>query len=94
LSLGDIQKSLLIAVVILALTYFGLIMRAPVPPLAGVSVSPSRVTGGSAAEGRITLNAPAPAGGLVVALESGLATVGVPATVRVPDGHTSVAFAI
>lgn len=94
LSLGEIQKSLIIAVVMLTLTYYGLIERAPAPPLAELTVSPAQVAGGGSAEGRITLNAPAPAGGLLVALESGLATVRVPATVMVPEGRTTAAFSI
>ena len=44
--------------------------------------------------GRVTLSAPAPAGGAVVALTSSNSSAQVPASVTVPAGATSVAFSV
>lgn len=65
-----------------------------VATLSGLTVSPSVVTGGVAATGTVTLSAPAPAGGSVVNLASSSPCAGVPATVTVPQGATSVTFTI
>jgi len=70
-----------------------LAVKPPVPVF--VTLNPDRVTGGANAVGRVTLNAPAPAGGLVVTLESSLPDVAsVPATVTVPAGKKEAAFDI
>jgi hypothetical protein len=61
--------------------------------LSGLSVSPASVTGGTAAQGTVTLTAAAPAGGFPVTLSSsGGATV--PANVSVTQGATSAGFTI
>jgi len=63
--------------------------------VAGLGLDPSSILGGTAGSGTVTLNAPAPAGGLAVALTSanpGVATV--PASVDVPEGATSAVFAV
>lgn len=63
--------------------------------LSAVTVTPSRIVGGQAAVGRVSLNAAAPAGGLVVKLRASRATlVKVPAQVSVPAGARSADFAI
>ena len=69
-------------------------VKAPTPYL--LMVSPASITGGYTALGsRVLLNAPAPAGGLVVALESSdPAVASVPATVTVPAGDTRGNFTI
>lgn len=68
-------------------------VRAPV--LTTVTVSPSTVTGGVSASGTVTLNGPAPTGGLVVTLSSSAATTAsVPAQVTVSAGTTSAGFTV
>ena len=71
-----------------------LTVKAPTPYL--LVVSPASIIGGYPVVGsRVLLNAPAPAGGLVVALESSNpAVANVPATVTVPAGTTCGTFAI
>jgi hypothetical protein len=65
------------------------------PSLSSLSVNPSGVTGGTAATGTATLSAPAPVGGVAVALSSSiLATAMVSASVSVPAGATSATFTI
>jgi trimeric autotransporter adhesin len=62
---------------------------------ASVTVSPASVTGGSPAQGTVTIAAPAPAAGAVVTLassNSGVATV--PPNVTVSAGATSSTFAV
>ena len=60
----------------------------------GLTVNPLRVILGGSAKGTVTINNPAPAGGLVVALSSGSAVATVPAAVVVPAGTTSTTFTI
>jgi len=65
------------------------------PALSSVSVSPSDVVGGDPVTGRLTLTAPAAAGGFAAALSSddpSAATV--PASVVVPAGATSTTFPV
>ena len=63
--------------------------------IASVSVSPSTVQGGTGATGTVTLSGPAPAGGWLVRLSAGaVGVVGVPASVVVPAGSTSVTFSV
>jgi hypothetical protein len=62
--------------------------------LAGVSVSPGTVKGGTTANGTVSLSAAAPAGGVTVALSSNNTLARVPATVVVPAGSTSSQFSI
>src|SRR5205085_6515594 len=42
----------------------------PAPTLASLSVSPDHIPGGQSTQGTVTLAAPAPAGGIVVTLQS------------------------
>ncbi len=63
---------------------------APAAALASVTLSPTSVQGGSTASGTVTLTAPAPSGGALVALSSSNpAAVTVPATMTVPAGVDS-----
>jgi hypothetical protein len=64
------------------------------PALGGVAVTPDSVTGGTGATGSVSLSAPAPAAGVVVALSSTHAAVGVPASVAVPAGASTASFAV
>ena len=59
-----------------------------------LALSPTRVVGGNAVEGDLTLSGPAPAGGARVALASSNRSVTVPASVTVPEGESGVTFAI
>jgi hypothetical protein len=63
--------------------------------LASLTVSPDHVTGGTSAQGTITLTAPAGFGGLRVGLQSSsLLTAQVPGFVIVPQGSTNFQFPI
>jgi trimeric autotransporter adhesin len=62
--------------------------------LAGIMLNPATVPAGTSARGTVTLNAPAPAGGAVVALSSSRADALVPASVTVPAGATSASFTV
>jgi hypothetical protein len=64
------------------------------PVLSSLALSPTSVTGGSSSAGTLTLNGPAPAGGALVALSSGVAAASVPAGVTVPAGATSATFSV
>jgi hypothetical protein len=60
-----------------------------------LSLNPTTVAGGSGVTGHLTLNVPAPSGGLLVNLASQYPNlVGVPASVTIPAGLTSATFAI
>ena len=61
--------------------------------LAGLSLSPAAVGGGSASTGTVTLSGPAGPAGSVVTLKSDSASATVPATVTVASGKTSASFA-
>jgi hypothetical protein len=62
--------------------------------LAGVTVNPASVTGGSPSTGTVTLTAPAPAAGATVTLASNNAAAVVPASVTVAAGATSGTFTV
>lgn len=64
------------------------------PVMASLTVEPNAVVGGSSATGTLELTSVAPAGGLVVSLTSSKSDVGVPVSVTVPAGLTSVTFNI
>ena len=68
----------------------------PLPNLlASVSVSSSSVAAGGSVTGTVTLSAPAPAGGVIVALSSSDATNGsVPQSVIVPEGADNAHFTV
>jgi len=67
-----------------------------VPLLQGVSVEPASVVGGQGATGTVTLSAPAPVGGVVVALSDPFAeaVAQLPPNVAVAAGATSATFPI
>jgi hypothetical protein len=72
-----------------------LVVHPRLPTLAGFSVSPASVSGGTPAAGTVTLASPAPAGGVAVSLSSNLpGSASVPATVTVPAGATSASFTV
>lgn len=58
------------------------------------TIAPSGVVSGNAATGTVTLNAPAPNGGLTVNLTPNSSVLQVPATVTVPQGQTTVTFPV
>jgi hypothetical protein len=63
--------------------------------LSAITLNPTSVVGGSAAQGTATLTSAAPAGGAVVALSSSNTTVAtVPASVTVAAGATSATFSV
>lgn len=63
--------------------------------VSALSVTPASVVGGTTAQGTLTLNGLAGAGGAVVALSSSApAVASVPATVTVPAGATSTTFSV
>jgi LmbE family N-acetylglucosaminyl deacetylase len=62
--------------------------------LAGVSVSPTSVTGGTGATGTVTLTGPAPLGGVAVSLSSGSSAATVGSAVTVASGATSATFPV
>ena len=71
----------------------------PPPPapaaLSALSVSPASVTGGTAAQGTVTLTAAGPVGGFPVTLSSSNpATASVPGSVSVAQGATSAGFTV
>jgi hypothetical protein len=59
-----------------------------------VSIVPTSVTGGTAATGTITLDAPAPAGGAQVSVTSASGAIGLPSSVTVAAGQTNSTFTI
>jgi hypothetical protein len=63
--------------------------------LSALSVSPASVTGGTAAQGMVTLTAAAPSGGFPVTLSSSNpATASVPGNVSVAQGATSAGYTV
>src|SRR5207302_3027177 len=65
------------------------------PTVASMSLNPSTVVGGlQSSTGRVTLSAPAPAGGARVALTSSSFAASVPSSVTVPAGATSATFPV
>ncbi|MEO8265678.1 MAG: hypothetical protein ABI706_09240 [Ilumatobacteraceae bacterium] len=72
-----------------------LVVHPNLPTLTGFTVSPNSVQGGTSASGTVTLDSPAPAGGIAVGLSSSLpGSASVPASVAVPAGATSAAFTV
>jgi hypothetical protein len=68
---------------------------APAPALATLTLNPTSVKGGTSATGTVTLTAPAPSGGVVVALSSTKpALASVPASILVAAGTTSKSFSV
>ncbi|MDQ2963737.1 MAG: hypothetical protein M3R31_11365 [Pseudomonadota bacterium] len=68
---------------------------APAPALMTLTLNPTSVKGGTSATGRVTLTAPAPSGGVVVALGSTKPSrASVPASVVVAAGTTSKSFTV
>jgi hypothetical protein len=65
-----------------------------IPLLKSVAVKPSSVVGGKTAIGTVTLNGPAGPGGATVNLASGNPAATVPASVMVPEGHTTATFTV
>ena len=61
--------------------------------LASFAFTSSSIQGGGQATGLISLSAPAPQGGVEIALTSSSAQLTVPATVTIPAGETSATFA-
>ena len=71
------------------------ILTVKLPSLSSVSISPSKIAGGKTSTGTVTLNGPAPGGGIVVSLSSGSTSVArVPGTVTVLSGNTVATFSI
>jgi hypothetical protein len=62
------------------------------PSLSSLALNPSSVTGGTSANGTVTLTAAAPTGGAVVSLSDNSAAASTPSTVMVPAGATSATF--
>ncbi len=62
--------------------------------LSSVSIAPSTLYTNQSATGTVTLGAPAPAGGAVVALSSSNPAITIPATVTVPAGGVTAAFSV
>lgn len=62
--------------------------------LSALALQPATVVGGTTVSGSVSLSAPAPAGGAVVALSSNNAAVRVPSSVSVAQGASSAGFAI
>ena len=63
-------------------------------PKLTVTVSPPTVVGGTKSTGKVTLTAPAPAGGAVVTLASDTPAATVPASLKVGAGATSKTFTV
>jgi CARDB protein len=64
------------------------------PALSALSLSPTSVTGGSTSTGTVTLNGPAPTGGVTVSLSDNSSAVSVPASVTVPAGKSGATFTV
>ena len=64
------------------------------PVVESLHLDPDVVTGGSYSTATVTLDSPAPAGGLTVNLSSSLAAATVPATVTVAAGKTGATFTV
>ena len=64
------------------------------PAIEDISLSTSTVLGGQSLTGTVVLDGPAPAGGMVVEIQSSTSLATVPATVTVPAGQLSGQFLI
>lgn len=62
--------------------------------LTGLTVLPTSVNAGTSSTGTVTIDSPAPAGGVTVALSSNNAAATVPASVTVAAGSTTATFTI
>ena len=62
--------------------------------VAALDLAPQTVLGGTPAQGTVTLNGPAPAGGFTVTLASGNPAATVPSTVTVGAGLSSATFTV
>jgi hypothetical protein len=62
--------------------------------LSGMHLDAGTVMSGGSATGTVTLSAPAPAGGVIVALSSDTGTASVPGSVIVPEGAVSATFTV
>lgn len=62
--------------------------------LVSLTLKNARVIGGSSTTGTVTLNGPAPAGGVLVRLSSNNPAAKVPASVLVPAGQTQATFTV
>jgi hypothetical protein len=69
-----------------------LVVRGPAP--ISVTLSPTSVAGGRTSTATITLEAPAPAGGVVVDLSTSIADASVPASVSIPAGASRVSVVV
>src|SRR5437588_186495 len=67
----------------------------PPPTLSSLTLNPSTVIGGvQSSTGRVTLSAPAPAGGATIILSSSSGVASVPSSVFIPAGATSATFTV
>ena len=74
---------------------FAVTINPPAPALSSVSVNPSTLVSGQSGTGTVTLTSAAGTGGVAVALSSSNTTAAtVPSTVTVPQGSSSVTFAV
>ena len=64
------------------------------PAVSSLTLNPSSVPGGNASTGKVTLTAPAPNGGVVVALSSDNSLAAVPPSLTVPAGAVAAAFQV
>ncbi len=74
-----------------------LIVNATAPSqaqIAGISLNPASVTGGSPSTGTVTLSNPAPANGVVVTLGSNNGAATVPASITIAGGQTTGTFTV
>jgi len=71
-----------------------LTLDAPPVILSTIAISPASVTGGTTSQGTVTLSAPAPVGGLTVALSSDSSAATVPASVTIASGSSSTTFTV
>lgn len=72
-----------------------LTVNPPTPTLTSLTLNPTNVIGGAqSSTGTVTLSAPAPAGGALVALSSNNSAARVPASVTVSAGATSASFTV
>lgn len=60
--------------------------------LVSLNLSEGKVLGGNPVKGRVSLNGPAPAGGVTVTLSSNSSAASVPSSVSIPEGATDGAF--
>ena len=64
------------------------------PDLSTFTLNPSTLTGGASAQGTLTLDGPAPTGGIVVTLSDDSSAAAEPASVTVPAGASSASFTV